>query len=556
MNPLASTKSAGRLLMALPAIASILLLAACSTGSSSPAPNGEGFNNSNLKGTYVFSISGTDFHPNTNTGSFFAFVGTIKADGNGNITGGTVDINDANLGGTGVFLAQPVLKTAYSVSSDGRGTAHLPTAEGNFGLDFVLTSSTHGMITRFDQFGSGSGTLDLQGSASQSSLGSLAFSLAGSDSTGNPLGTVGAFALNSSTGAITSGTQDFNDNGVSTVSGSTGLQLTGGSLVLASSGTSGTAVLTTSSIFGSLAFDVWVIDSTHLKLIETDSNTSGYALSGDAFTQQTSFTRGPLVYTLAGVDSGLVNPVAAGGYATTDANGGLSNLLEDYNDDGTTNTLQNLSGSCLTFVAGRCQLNLPTFSNGTAADFQFAAYPSSGGVQLLEIDGHGLMQGTAYAQTATSFAASTGYGLNLSGVNVSSCFSDAWAEVDDIAQFQAGTPDTSSTGPVNMNGLVDENDLACELNFNSDLGGVYIPDPSPDGRGSISVSTPSTLITGLTLEYYVVDGSTMLFVEGDQQQVAIGTFQAQSSTASAATAQSHMAIVHPAFRAQAALRSR
>jgi hypothetical protein len=551
MNPLASTKCAGRLLMALTAIASSLLLASCgSSGSSAPAPNGEGFNNSNLKGTYVLSISGTDFHPSSNTGSFFSFVGTITADGNGNITGGTVDINDANLGGTGVFLAQPVLKTTYSVSSDGRGTAHLPTAEGNFGLDFVLTSSTHGLITRFDQFGSGSGTLDLQGSASQSSLGSLAFSLAGSDTIGNPLGTVGAFTLNSS-GAITSGTQDFNDNGVSTVSGSTGTPLTGS--VVLSSGTFGTAVLTTSSIFGSLGFHVWVIDSSHLKLIETDPASSGYALSGDAFTQLTSFTGGQLVYTILGVDSSLVDPVAAGGYATTDAQGNLSNLLEDYNDAGTPNTLQNLSGSCLTFVAGRCQLNLPTFSNGTTQDFQFAAYPSSGGVQLLEIDGHGLTQGAAFAQTETSFAASTGYGLNLSGVNVSPCFNNSAAEVDTIAQFHAGTPDTSSTGSVNMNGIVDENDLSCQLNFGGGLGGVYVPDSTPDGRGSISALTPGTLIGGLTLQYYAVDGSTMLFIEVDSSQVAVGTFEAQSSNASAGVAQSHMAIVHPAVRAHGAL---
>jgi hypothetical protein len=555
MNPFASTKCAGRLLMALPAIASILLLAACGSSSSAPTPNSVGFSNSNLKGTYVLSISGTDFHPSSGTGSLFAFVGTIMADGNGNIEGGktTVDINDLNLGGTGVFLAQPVGASTYSITPDGRGTAKLSTAEGNFGLDFVLTSNGHGLITRFDSFGSGSGTLDLQASASQGSLGSLAFSLAGVDynlsSAGNPLppfGTVGAFTPNTSTGAITSGTQDFNDNGSSTVSGSTGLQLTGGSLVLASSGTSGTAVLTTSSIFGSLAFDVWVIDSTHLKLIETDTNTSGYALSGDAFTQQTSFTGGQLVYTISGVDSTLANPVAAGGYATTDAQGNLSNLLEDYNDASAINTLQGLSGSCLTFVAGRCQLNLPTFSNGTAQDFQFAAYPSSGGVQLLEIDGHGLMQGAAYAQTEPSFAAPAGYGLNLSGENTN-------GEVDDIAQFNTNTATTN-----NVVGVLNENDLTSPCP--NPIGGCYsllgTYTTPVSGRGSITALVPGSLIGGLTLEYYVVDGSTMLFIEGDTNQVAVGTFQAQSTTGSAGVAQSHMAIVHPAVRAHGALPSK
>ncbi len=553
MNPLASTKCV-RLLMALTAIASIFLLASCGSSSSAPPPNNQGFTNSNLSGTYVLSISGSDFHPSTVTGSFFAIVGTITADGKGNITGGTVDINDLNLGGTGVFLAQPVSATTYTVSSDGRGTAKLPTPKGNFVLDFVLTSNGHGLITRFDSFGTGSGTLDLQGSASQSSLGSLAFSLSGADYTvANKilaLGTVGAFTLNSSTGAITSGAQDFNDNGSSAVSGSTGTPLTGS--VVLSSGTFGTAVLTTSSNFGSLGFDVWVIDSTHLKLIETDAPASGYALSGDAFTQLTSFTAGQAVFTIAGSDS-TGDPFGAGGYVTTDVNGKLSTGVEDFNDFGKFTLGQDFSGACATFTAGRCQLVLTGFTNTS-----FAAYPSSGGVLLLENDNNALAitQGAAFAQTETSFAASTGYGLNLSGVNANPNFGSSGAEVDTIAQFNAGSPDTSSTGPPNMNGLVDENDLAYQLNFGRQLKGIYIPDSTPDGRGSIGAIINGTLINGLTLEYYVIDGSTMLFVEGDSSQIAVGTFQAQSATGSAAAAQSRMAIVHPAIRAHGALPSK
>ncbi len=553
MNPLAATKCAGRLLMALATIASILLIASCGSGGISvPTPNGEGFNNSNLKGTYVFSISGTDLHTSSGTESFFAFVGTITADGNGNITGGTVDINDANLGGTGVFLAQPVGRTTYNITSDGRGTGLLPTAKGNFGIVFVLTSNGHGLITRFDPFGSGSGTLDLQPTTPQPLVTSYAFSLSGSDSTGNPLGTVGAFTLNPSTGAIASGTQDFNDNGSSVASGLTGLPLTGGSLVLASSGTSGTAVLTTSSTFGSLRFDVWVIDSTHLKFIETDNATSGYALSGDAFTQLTSFTAGQLVFTISGADS-LGGPFAAGGYVTTTTDGSLSNGVEDFNDAGTAELGHEFTGGCATGItAGRCQLDLIGFTNAS-----FAAYPSSGGVLLLENDSNSLAlsQGAAYAQTATSFPAPASYGLNLSGVNTG-----PGGEVDDIAQFNTSTAATN-----NMLGVLDENDLTqpCPNPARGcySLFGTYTPDPTADGRGSISVSVPNSLIGGLTLEYYVVDGSTVVFIDVDSSangapQVAVGTFQAQSSSASAGVAQSRMAIVHPAVRAHGALRSK
>src|SRR5277367_3915418 len=119
MNSHASPQCAGRLLMALAAIASVILIAGCGSGTVA-TPNNNGFTNANLSGTYVISISGTDVNLNAETESFFAIVGTITADGMGNITGGTVDINDLNLGGTGVFTGQTVGATKYNVSPDGR----------------------------------------------------------------------------------------------------------------------------------------------------------------------------------------------------------------------------------------------------------------------------------------------------------------------------------------------------------------------------------------------------------------------------------------------------
>jgi len=550
MNPHTPYKLAGRLLIALTAISSLFFMAACGSSNSLVPPNNNGFTNGNLSGTYVLSISGTDI--TADTFSFFAIVGTITADGNGNITGGTVDINDPDLGGTGVFLAQTVSANTYNISPDGRGTGTLVTPVATFGLDFVLTSGGHGLITRFDGVGSGSGTLDLQGSATQSSLASLAFSLSGANAGVNPagdVGTVGAFTLNTSTGLVTTGIQDFNFDNSS--AGLTGLPIATTSSLVLTSGTNGTAALTTSGPFGSLAFDVWVIDSTHLKLIETDTS-SGLALSGDAFTQQTSFTAGQLVFTISGQDfSG--GPFAAGGYVTTTSDGSLSNGIEDFNDSGTAVLGRPFTGSCAgaTLTAGRCQLDLNGFTNAS-----FAAYPSSGGVLLLENDSNtlALTQGAAFAQTATSFAAPAGYGLNLSGINANPIFASG-AEVDDIAQFNASTAATN-----NMVGVLTENDLTIPCPNPASgcypLLGTYIPDPTRIGSGSIVATTTGSLIGGLSLEYYVVDGSTMLFVEGDSSQIAIGTFEAQSSSGSGGPAQSRMTIVHPAVRPHGALRSK
>jgi len=533
--------------MALAAISSILLMAACGSGGSPAIPNPVGFTNGSLNGTYVISMSGTDVN-GSNEVVPFAIVGTITANGKGGFSGGTLDVNDP--GNTGVNLGVAVSSSSsYNVSTDGRGTGTLMTSVATFKIDFVLTSTNHGLIALFEPGATGSGTVDMQSSASQSSLSSLAFSLSGADSSGFPLGTAGAFTLNSS-GTITSGIQDFNDNGSSAVSGLNGLLLTGGAVSLNSAGTSGTATLTNSSdSFGSLGFDVWVIDSTHLKFIETDNTLN--VLSGVAVTQQASFTPGQLVFTLGGLDSTLQGPLAAGGFVTTDANGTLSNGTEDYNDAGIPNTVTGFSGACSTsapFSSGRCQLALNGFSNGALNSFVFAAYPSSSGVLLLEIDSLGLMQGAGYAQTATSFTAPAGYGLNLSGLNTDG--QGNVGEVDDIAQFNASA--IASPG-VNMTGILNENSILGGPDPSLSLSGTYTPDSPATGRGSISVPSIGTFIGTLNLEYYVVDGSTILFIDGDTVQVAVGTFQSQSSSSSAALPQSRISIVHPVVRPHSAM---
>jgi hypothetical protein len=519
------------------ALSALSLLVGCGSSSPHVAPSAGGsFGVSNLKGTYVISMAGEDLNVAANSLSYFAIVGTITADGAGNITGGTVDINDPNLSAVPA-LGQTLIASKYTLGTDGRGTGTLNTPEGIFGLDFVLTSNGHGLITRFDNGGSGSGTIDIQGSASQSGLTTVAFSLSGTDATSSfLLGSVGAASLDSSGNIQAASTQDFNES----TSVFADLPLSG-SVVLTSS-TSGTATLTTSSIFGTLAFDVWVVDSTHLKLIETDT---GAVLVGDAYTQTaTSTPNATLVFTLEGLDSAAA-PFVAGGIVATDANGNISSGIEDYNDAGTPNTVPNFSGTCTSVnTVGRCQLALTSFSNGLSQNFQFAAYPSSGGTLLLEVDSFGLTQGAAYVQSATSFAPD-GYGLDLSGFN----FSNEGLEFDDIAQFNATSATTS-----NMTGILDENDLGGPLTP-AGLAGTYTPDSPPTGRGMIAVPNINNLNGTLNLEYYVVDSSTAVFIDVDGAQIGVGTFEVQSASSSpSAAVRPAIPMVRPMFHAHAASR--
>ncbi|HTC56691.1 MAG TPA: hypothetical protein VK706_09795 [Candidatus Sulfotelmatobacter sp.] len=523
--------SARTALVLLLALSTLSLLVGC--GSSTPsaqAPPTGAFTTSSLSGTYVVSFSGTDISAVndglTNSGSFFAVVGTLTAT-NGSLTG-IIDLVDPSLalvaGGTtgGVNPVQPGLAVtgSYRISADGRGTGSISfpvnSQTEQFGIDFVLSSPSSGQITRFDSNGTGSGTFDLQGSVSQSGLGSYAFSLSGVDPDADAFGTVGAFTVGG-TGTITTGIEDVNDG--NNANGTTGIALNG-SVTLGSSGAAGTAVLAgTGSPYGT-QFDVWPIDGTHLKLIETDGVEY---IAGDAFTQQTSIPAGQLVYSMSGLDAG--NLLASGGFMSYDGSSVISNGFEAMNDLSLTSVAQSetVAGTLTTSgTSGRYQLSLSGFYNGEGGIVTsplFAAYPSTSGILLLEIDGLGVTAGTAFEQSATTLGTAQGYGLNLTGEN-----SDG--EVDDIAEFVVNSSGTLSDG------LIDENDNGIEVLPNQALGPNGVYSFAGTGYGSISYpQTETTLIGALDLAFFVANSSTVVFIETDAgAQTGVGSLQLQSAS--------------------------
>lgn len=525
----------------LPVIFSaLLLLAGCGGNSLSIAkpvapPSGK-FSNSNLSGTYVFSVSGIDVN-----GAPYSVLGNFTANGSGGnglggITGGTIDMNDADLS-TPVANATIASSSNYTVGIDGRGRATLNTSTplGTINLDFVLANSSHGLVTEFDTKATGSGTLDLQTSGT-SPAGSYAFIFSGADvsnGTANLFATVGNFALGTG-GAISSGVEDFNESGFAYAN-----QALTGTVVLGPASTPATTLNTLQ--FGTQTYDVYAIDAKHLKFIEMDISGT---LSGDAYSQtSTTIPAGTFAFTLAGSFPGANSASVAGGFMVTDGAGNITNAsTEDANNSGT------VSPSPITFTAtysaggtGRFTLgNFASFSEGSA----YAAYPSSGGLLLLEIDDSGLMVGAAYPQTSgATFAASQGYGLNLSGVNLGAATGFA-AEVDDIAEFTAGSSGGSVTG------AIDENASGSPA-YGVALSGTY--SAPANGRGQIGANagnnSNSTLNGGFNLTFYTVDGTTFPFIETDQGQVGSGVFVLQNPTASSsAAAVSHMFIVPPLVR--------
>ena len=294
-------------------------------------------------------------------------------------------------------------------------------------------------------------------------------------------------------------------------------------------------------------FDAVAIDATHLKLIEMDPTAT---LSGDAYSQTSpTIATGTLAFTLAGSE------VAIGGLMTTNGSGGITGT-EDYNVEGTTVSSQTspapFGGAYAVDPtnAGRFTLtNFTTFEGGSA----YAAYPSSGGVLLLEIDSVGITVGAAYPQTAgAAFAASQGYGMNLSGINLAALGSAV--EVDDIAEFTAASGGTLSAGIIDENWAPGNGSPTLGVALSS---GTYATIGS-GGRYGISATagnnTTSTLLGGFTLTFYAVDGTTFPFMEIDGGQVSTGVIvlQTPSSSSSSAIAHSNMFVVRPLIHPHAA----
>ncbi len=537
-----SLRSALALLLALSAFT---FLAACGGNNGAGVTEGQCppsgcFSQSNLNGTYVFTVSGEDL----STGDPYAVLGTINAS-SGTISGGTIDMNDPNF--SSAVIAAPISSGGtYTIGSDGRGVFTINFSGNPFNsalsFDFVLQNDFHGLVIERDGNATGSGTIDSQ-TAGATASGSYAFSFSGATfSNTDPFATVGNFTVS---GTSIAGLEDFNANGVILTNSNAGYALTG---TVSAEGTATT--LTTGSSFDTLTFDVFPIDGSHLKFIEVDSVGD---LSGDAFSESTTIPTGNLSFTLAGeVSDGIF---AAGGIIVTNGSGGIvSGSGEDYNAAGTVSSVPEPFTGTYTETGSTARFTVALSGFSPSAVSTFVAYPSSGGVFLMETDTAEITTGAAYAQTSgATFAASQGYGLNLSG-EVDDQSADEVLEVDDIAEFASAASGTSCS--VNGNtyssdtvvGVTDENSPGGST-YGQALCGQY---SGPDSTGRLGAFyDANTLNGGVSMIAYTVDGTTFPFIETDTGQVSTGVFFEQNPSAtSPSIAKAHamfvpQPLIHP-----------
>ncbi len=488
-------------LLLLASSLAILMLAGCGGGPSTTGPAPGGFTNANLNGTYAFALSGT----NNIAGTFFSVAGSFQANGNGTITAGTEDFNSP---GTATLFTNAPITGTYAVRSDGRTAVTLVAAGVTLNLDLVLLNTSTGLVIRFQPNASASGSIDLQNSSAfnlPTLAGAFALNVAGVDNAGAPEAVVGQVTLDSS-GDITGGTLDDNDNGAATTNPVT----VAGLAVSNPVNGRGTATITTSTALGTLHFVYYVVDANHLKLIEIDA---GFPLGGDAFRQTSTTVSGSFAFTLAGTT--LPNRVfLAGGILNTDSGNPAGTILNTSVEDADNGlNVAPPGGSPVSGTysvsGGRGIMQI----NGGLQTLNLVFYPSTGGLQMLDTDANLVASGAALQQSGAPFSNASingPFGLNLTGVDL-----NAGTEVDGIAQF-------NTTGTGTLSGAFDFNDGGALFNSLA-LKGTY--SVSSNGRGTMTLS-PSSLGT-FNVIFYMASNSRVLFIESDVGQVSVGAFALQ-----------------------------
>lgn len=458
------------------------------------------FSNGTLVGQYAFTFSGQ------NAGVSYLAAGSITFDGNGNITGGTEDIN------SGVVSSVTISSGTYHIGTDGRGNATVVTSAGTVNWQFVVVNHSHVFVIRFDSgVPSASGTMDLQDASqfiASGFTGSYAFNLSGANSSGKVGSLAAAGALTSSgAGVISGGALDVNSAGTP----STGLSLAGN--YTAPDAASGRGTMTLSA-FGIQNFAYYIVDATHVKVVELDAATQ---LAGDLYKQPAGpFSNASLKggFAFAFLGSTSRGALGEGGVITLDDTGKVTAGMIDINDDGTLRG-GTVSGTYILAdtTTGRATVSVSVFGS----TLQYAIYPQiNGALSVVEIDTSNTVAGRALPQAVGSFGSGSllgYYGSNFSGTD----FVINPGEEDIVGQV---VPNGGSA----ITGAVDVSDNGV-IARSAALSGTY--SVGSTGRGSVTLTTPASAFASGTFSFYVADGSNVMFLEADGNRVLVGIMQKQ-----------------------------
>jgi len=446
--------------------------------------------NSKLQGHFAFLFTGFD------SSGIFQAVGSFTADGKGNVTGGTQDVNGAS------GLATNVAFTGtYQVNADNRGTLAFSSATRGQTFKFALNSAcTNGRLIEFDDSGvNGSGVIEEQDTTAftpDALNGPFALSLAGQDSAGNRLGALGIFDFNSS-GGIGGGSMDVNDGGT--------LLPTFGSLqgvYSISAKGRGTAELNIPGFGDDLfQFAFYVVSANKLLMISTDSPSSGNPIfSGPAELQSglpylASSLSGATTFSLGG-ETGNVPQVAAGQIVFD----GISQPLVEFdqNSGGTVSTGNVFTGAYDVGVNGSGTLDLDNSKGLAELWLVYVIAPDH--AYMMDTSSDVGMGELKPQSDQPAFANADIVGTYLLGSG--DLLDDQETLYSGVAKFDGISAVTGTEDINNVSALSPDQSLKGSYSVSSSLN---------NGRGQLVLTSPS----GATFALWITSASEVLGVEID-----------------------------------------
>lgn len=536
------------------------------------------FDSNFAAGTYVLQAHGVDssFNP-------YQIAAAIVLDGKGNITGGEQTANYASTGS----LADTNLSGNYFIGNDGRGTITIDTKDFSIGGNGVETfalvylSSSRALISQMDLLTaatgvSAAGTMDLQASTVAPS-GGYAFVISGTDVVKTyPVAFGGVLNIDSRN--TISGTGSVVDEILGKEVNALALGISGS---LTPPDQLGSFTLNLDAPFGSankvisLQFTGYIVDATHISLIETDTASGSATAFGLAagsaigqgnatgtFTTNASLS-GTYVFGIPGTDlsefNGLYGFIAtpatstAAGLFTADGAGNLTSGFTDTFLD--LNTYQGTLANPQTGAqisapftgtysvdstgTGRATSTAITFNpepKGTYLPTLFFYLTGNGGPALVleagDLHYPSIGTGVAYPQSATTPTFNGDYGFSFTQELSGSSENDGTAPLST----------DSTTVPPSLSGIADVN-LSFSANQDQPFTGTFAaPSASGPFTGILvgtnnAVATSVAFVPQIAVDYYFIDPTQGFFIETDlvnataleqTGQVSLGYYEART----------------------------
>ncbi len=465
-------------------------------------------------GKYVFHASGQDINDST---YFVAGVFVVQG---GAITGGEQDFSDLFTEQTNTLNAA---NCRLTTTQDGNLQLVLDTGNTSIGVNGLETftgtavSSSRVLISQFDLSAAGSGSIDLQTSATTPN-GGYVFTLSGLDASQSPLGIGGVLNFSASTLATTGSVFDVNGNNI-----------------LLQGQTFSSGSVTAPDTFGRVIFSLkpspaqvtpisaagYIINANRIQLIEIadalNGTTAGIALgqgsNAGAFTAA-SLVSSSYVFRGAGEDINL-NPIQLAGALNFGTGGAVTGSLS-LNEGASQVANATITSATYTVdPTGRVTVSSVIFGQPVTFAFQFYL-DGSGNALELGIDNFEVSGGTAYLQNLASAAFAGSYGMSATGI----------AGVSPEPVWAAAGPVKVTSGA--LSGFSDYNVVTGTPTTNVALSGTASGTPGVlngtiTGLNATSSATPGNYV------YYMVDSTRVIGIEVDNLQLGLITFEAASN---------------------------